>query len=578
VTPPFRTVLIANRGEIAVRVLRACRELGLRGVAVYSDADADALHVQEADQAVAIGGTRVGDSYLDAAKLLRAAAEAGAEAVHPGYGLLSENAAFARAVAAAGLVWVGPPAEAIEQMGDKLAARRAVLAAGVEPVPGTTEPVGDAAEVVAFGQAHGWPVAVKAAAGGGGRGIRIVRRPDQAADALAAATREAAAAFGDGTCYLERFFERPRHVEVQVLADAHGGIVHLGERDCSVQRRHQKLVEEAPSPGLPPEVRERLQTWAVAVAKACGYVGAGTVEFLWDPASGGAWFLETNTRVQVEHPITEQVTGVDIVAAQLRVAAGEPLGLAQEDVHVAGHAIECRINAEDPGRGFLPTPGAITTLRWPGGPGIRVDAGYQAGDAVSPFYDNLLGKVIAWGRDRDQAIARMRAALNDLEVGGVASTAPALARILDHRDFRAAAHWTTWLEEAVDLADLAPPVPAVEEPEGPDFTVTVDGRAWPVRLYRHRPAAPTGVAGGQAAVVSPLAGTLTRVAVTAGQRVAEGELLAVVEAMKMETPLRAPFAATVVAVPSAVGAPVTAGQVVVELDAAASGLHQQGSL
>jgi acetyl-CoA/propionyl-CoA carboxylase, biotin carboxylase, biotin carboxyl carrier protein len=575
---PFTTVLVANRGEIAVRVLRACRELGLRGVAVYSDADAGALHVREADRAVAIGGTRVGDSYLDAAKLLRAAAEAGAEAVHPGYGLLSENAAFARAVAAARLVWVGPPAEAIEQMGDKLAARRAVLAAGVEPVPGTTEPVRDAAEVVAFGETHGWPVAVKAAAGGGGRGIRVVRRPDQATDALAAATREAAAAFGDGTCYLERFFERPRHVEVQVLADALGGIVHLGERDCSVQRRHQKLVEEAPSPGLPPEVRERLQTWAVAVAKACGYVGAGTVEFLWDPASGGAWFLEMNTRIQVEHPITEQVTGVDIVAAQLRVAAGEPLGLAQEDVRVAGHAVECRVNAEDPGRGFLPTPGTIAALRWPGGPGIRVDAGYQAGDAVSPFYDDLLGKVIAWGRDRDQAIGRMRAALADLEVGGVASTAPALARVLDHHDFRAAAHWTTWLEEAVDLAGLAGPAPAGGEPEAPDFTVTVDGRAWPVRLYRHRPRASTRAADEQGAVASPLAGTLTRVAVTVGQRVAEGELLAVVEAMKMETPLRAPFAGTVVAVPSTVGAPVAAGQVVVELEAAGSGTRQQGNL
>jgi acetyl-CoA/propionyl-CoA carboxylase, biotin carboxylase, biotin carboxyl carrier protein len=569
VTPrPFRTVLIANRGEIAARVLRACRQLGLRGVAVYSDADAGALHVREAEQAVAIGGTRVADSYLDAARLLAAAAEAGAQAVHPGYGLLSENAAFARAVTEAGLVWVGPPPEAIEQMGDKLAARRAVLAAGVEPVPGTTEPVGDAVEVVAFGEAHGWPVAVKAAAGGGGRGIRIVRHPGQAADALAAATREAAAAFGDGTCYLERFFERPRHVEVQVLADTLGGIVHLGERDCSVQRRHQKLVEEAPSPGLPPEVRDRLQTWAVAVAKACGYAGAGTVEFLWDPASGGAWFLEMNTRIQVEHPITEQVTGVDIVAAQLRVAAGEPLGLAQEDVRVRGHAVECRVNAEDPARGFLPTPGAITALRWPGGPGIRVDAGYQAGDAVSPFYDDLLGKVIAWGRDRDQAIGRMRAALDDLEVGGVASTAPALARILDHPDFRAAAHWTSWLEEAVDLTGLAPQTTPEAEPEAPDLTVTVGGRAWPVRLYRHRPRAATGAAGDQAMVASPLAGTLVRVEVAAGQRVAEGELLAVVEAMKMETPLRAPFAGRVVAVPSAPGAPVAAGQAVVELEVA----------
>jgi acetyl-CoA/propionyl-CoA carboxylase biotin carboxyl carrier protein len=465
-------------------------------------------------------------------------------------------------------VWVGPPPEAIEQMGDKLAARRAVLAAGVEPVPGTTEPVGDAVEVVAFGEAHGWPVAVKAAAGGGGRGIRIVHHPDQAADALAAATREAAAAFGDGTCYLERFFERPRHVEVQVLADALGGIVHLGERDCSVQRRHQKLVEEAPSPGLPPEVRHRLQTWAVAVAKACGYVGAGTVEFLWDPASGGAWFLEMNTRIQVEHPITEQVTGVDIVAAQLRVAAGEPLGLAQEDVQVSGHAVECRVNAEDPARGFLPTPGTITALRWPGGPGIRVDAGYQAGDAVPPFYDDLLGKVIAWGRDRDQAIGRMRAALADLEVGGIASTAPALARILDHPDFRAATHWTSWLEEAVDLTGLAPQATPEAEPEAPDLTVTVDGRAWPVRLYRHRPRAATGAAGDHATVASPLAGTLVRVEVAAGQRVAQGELLAVVEAMKMETPLRAPFAGRVAAVPSAPGAPVAAGQAVVELEVA----------
>jgi acetyl-CoA/propionyl-CoA carboxylase biotin carboxyl carrier protein len=566
---PFTTVLVANRGEIAVRVLRACRELGLVAVAVHSDPDAGALHVREADRAVAIGGARVRDSYLDAAKLLRAAAESGAEAVHPGYGLLSENAGFARAVAAAGLVWVGPPAEAIEQMGDKLAARRAVLAAGVEPVPGTVEPVREAAEVVAFGKEHGWPVAVKAAAGGGGRGIRIVRDPDQAADALEAATREAAAAFGDGACYLERFFERPRHVEVQVLADTLGGIVHLGERDCSVQRRHQKLVEEAPSPGLPADVRERLQTWAVAVAKACGYVGAGTVEFLWDPASGGAWFLEMNTRIQVEHPITEQVTGVDVVAAQLRVAAGEPLGLAQEDVRVAGHAIECRVNAEDPRRGFLPTPGTITALRWPGGPGIRVDAGYQAGDAVPPFYDDLLGKVIAWGRDRDQAIARMLAALADLEVGGVASTKPALARVLDHHDFRAAAHWTTWLEDAVDLAGLAPSDAdrdAAAADAASDLTVTVEGRAWPVRLYRHRPRRPGAPVAGEAGrVASPLAGTLTRVEVAAGQRVDEGQLLAVVEAMKMETPLLAPFPGTVTGVPSAAGAPVAAGQVVVEL-------------
>jgi acetyl-CoA/propionyl-CoA carboxylase, biotin carboxylase, biotin carboxyl carrier protein len=561
---PFRSVLVANRGEIAVRVLRACRELGLTGIAVHSDPDAGALHVREADRAVAIGGSAVAESYLDQGKLLAAAAEAGAEAVHPGYGLLSEHAGFARAVAGAGLVWVGPPPEAIAQMGDKLAARRTVLAAGVEPVPGTGEPVADPAEVVAFGEANGWPVAVKAAAGGGGRGIRVVAGPGDAAEALAAATREARAAFGDGACYLERFFPRPRHVEVQVLADSHGAIVQLGERDCSVQRRHQKLVEETPSPGLPAEVGQRLRTWAVAVAKACGYVGAGTVEFLWDPASGGAWFLEMNTRIQVEHPITEQVTGVDIVAAQLRVAAGEPLGLAQDHVAVRGHAVECRINAEDPARGFLPASGTITALRWPGGPGVRVDAGYERGDVVPPFYDDLLGKLVAWAPDRDQAIARMRAALDELVVEGVATTAPALARVLGHDDFRAARHWTTWLEEAVDLGGVAP---AAAPENGADFHVAAGGRTWPVRLYRHRPRATGGGAGGGGLVASPLAGTLARLAVTAGQRVARGELLAVVEAMKMETPLLAPFSGTVGGVRCAVGGPVAAGQIVVEMEA-----------
>jgi acetyl-CoA/propionyl-CoA carboxylase, biotin carboxylase, biotin carboxyl carrier protein len=605
-TRDFCTVLVANRGEIAVRVLRACRELGLVGVAVHSEPDAGALHVREADRAIAIGGSRVTDSYLDAGKLLAAAREAGAEAVHPGYGLLSENADFARAVEAAGLVWIGPPADAIEQMGDKLAARRAVLAAGVEPVPGTTEPVRDPAEVAAFGDAHGWPVAIKAAAGGGGRGIRVVRARDEAAAALAAASREAEAAFGSGACYLERFFERPRHVEVQVLADAHGGIVHLGERDCSVQRRHQKLIEETPSPGLPAEIRERLLTWAVVVAKACGYVGAGTVELLWDPEAGGAWFLEMNTRLQVEHPITEAVTGVDVVAAQMRVAAGQPLDLGQEQVRFAGHAIECRINAEDPARGFLPSPGTIGRLRWPGGPGVRVDAGYQSGDTVSPFYDDLLGKVVVWGRDRDEAIARMLAALEDLAVEGLPTTAPALALALAHDDFRAARHWTTWLEEAVDLGRLgrqqppaagagpagvttpapgggpaagsAAPVAGEAAARGPgaggqeavDFTVTVEGKVHPVRLYRHRPAGMAARAGSPAAggrVPSPLAGTLSRLEVAVGDHVAEGALLAVVEAMKMETPVRAPFAGTVREVPSPVGGPVAAGETIVLLEA-----------
>jgi acetyl-CoA/propionyl-CoA carboxylase biotin carboxyl carrier protein len=564
---PFRVVLVANRGEIAVRVLRACREQGLVGVAVYSEPDAGALHVREAERAVALGGASVGESYLDLGRVLAAAREAGAEAVHPGYGLLSENAAFARAVEAAGLVWIGPPPAVIEQMGDKLAARRAVLAAGVEPVPGGTEPVADAAEVVEFGRRHGWPVAIKAAAGGGGRGIRVVRTPGEAGEALAAAAREATAAFGDGACYLERFFERPRHVEVQVLADTHGGIVHLGERDCSVQRRHQKLVEETPAPGLPAEVRQRLSTWAVAVAKACGYVGAGTVEFLWDPASGGAWFLEMNTRLQVEHPITELVTGVDIVAAQFRVAAGEPLGITQDDVRFGGHAIECRVNAEDPGRGFLPSAGRITRLDWPGGPGVRVDAGYEAGDVVSAWYDDLLGKVCVRGRDRADALDRMAGALRRTQIAGVASTVPALARIVTAPAFARAEHWTTWLEEEVDLTDLA--APEAGEDGEPDFTVTGDGGTWPVRLYRHRPSEGNAAGAGAGRVASPLAGTLVRVEVTPGQEVERGTLLAVVEAMKMETPLRAPFQGKVIEVRIAVGNAVSAGEDVIILEPAA---------
>ncbi|HEY2957169.1 MAG TPA: biotin carboxylase N-terminal domain-containing protein [Actinomycetota bacterium] len=566
---PFRTVLVANRGEIAVRVLRACREHGLVGVAVHSDPDAGALHVREADRAVAIGGSTARESYLDAGRVLAAARQAGADAVHPGYGLLSENAAFARAVEAAGLVWIGPPAAAIEQMGDKLAARRAVLAAGVEPVPGGAEPVTSPDEVVAFGRSHGWPVAVKAVAGGGGRGIRVVRDPAGAAEALAAAAREAAAAFGDGTCYLERFFERPRHVEVQVLADAHGAIVHLGERDCSVQRRQQKLVEESPAPGLPAEVRERLTTWAVAVAKACDYVGAGTVEFLWDPASGGAWFLEMNTRLQVEHPVTELVTGVDLVGAQFAVAAGEPLGLAQDDVVVRGHAVECRVNAEDPGRGFLPSAGRLTRLDWPGGPGVRVDAGYEAGDVVPAFYDDLLGKVCAWGSDRPEAIARMARALGLTRVEGVASTVPALARVVAAEDFARAAHWTTWLEQQVDLSDLAGP--ATGGGAAPDFTVTVGGTAWPVRLYRQRPSDLAASGADAGVVTSPLSGTLVRLEVAAGQEVAAGALLAVVEAMKMETPLRAPFRARVAEVRCSVGDAVGAGETVMILQASEDG-------
>jgi acetyl-CoA/propionyl-CoA carboxylase, biotin carboxylase, biotin carboxyl carrier protein len=510
---------------------------------------------------VPLGGETVGESYADAGKLLAAARRAGADAIHPGYGLLSENAGFARAVTGAGLAWVGPPADVIALMGDKLAARRAVLAAGVEPVPGSDGPVTDPGEVAAFGAAHGWPVAIKAVAGGGGRGIRVATSAAEAAEALAAASREALASFGDGACYVERYFPRPRHVEVQILADTHGEVVHLGVRDCSAQRRHQKLVEETPAPGLPGTVRDLLTSSAVAVAKAVGYVSAGTVELLWDPDGGGAYFLEMNTRLQVEHPVTELVTGVDLVAAQLRVAAGERLGFGQEDVRLAGHALECRINAEDPGRRFLPTPGKITRLRWPGGPAVRVDAGYEAGDEVSRFYDDLLGKVVVWGADRDQARERMLAALDATEIGGVASTVPALRRIVAHPDFAAARHWTTWVEQRLDFSDLASPAPAASEP---DLTVQAGGRFWPVRLYRHRPSGALGPSAGS--VAAPLTGTLTRVEVEPGARVAAGDLLAVVEAMKMETPLRAAVAGKVTAVRAAPGTQVAAEQVIVVVE------------
>jgi len=553
----LKKILVANRGEIACRVLRTCKRLGIATVAVYSDADAGAPHVAMADEAVRIGPPPVRDSYLVIHAIVEAARATGADGIHPGYGLLSENAGFAAAVTAAGLAWAGPSAEVIALMGDKLAARRTVLAAGVEPVPGTEGALTGPDELVAFGERAGWPVMVKATAGGGGRGIRVVERPEDAAEALAAASREALAAFGNGDCYAERFFARPRHLEVQLIADAHGAIVHLGVRDCSAQRRHQKLVEETPPPGVPAEVIERLTTSAVAIAKAVGYTSAGTVEFLW--GDGEVWFLEMNTRLQVEHPVTEAVTGVDLVAAQLRVAAGEPLGFTQDDVRAAGHAIECRVNAEDPGRGFLPTPGVVTRLRWPGGPGIRVDAGYETGDEVSPYYDDLLGKVTAWGRNRDEARTRVLAALAATEVEGVASTIPALARIVADPDFAAARHWTTWVEQALDLGGIAPSGPAV--PAEPDFTITAGGRDWPVRLYRHRPGG-TGVRAGAGAVAAPLAGTLVRVEVAEGDHVAAGDLLAVVEAMKMETPLRAPVAGTVEEVRAEPGAPVAADQVV----------------
>jgi acetyl-CoA carboxylase, biotin carboxylase subunit len=428
-------VLIANRGEIALRVIRACRELGIGSVAVYSEADRHAAHVLAADEAALLGPAPAAESYLRMDRILEAALERGCDAIHPGYGFLAERAPFARAVEEAGLVFVGPPASAIDAMGDKTRARQAMMDAGVPVVPGTAHPLADAEEAESVAAEVGYPIMLKAAAGGGGKGMRVVRESHELASAFAAASREALGAFGDGSVYIERFLQGPRHIEIQVLADAHGHIIHLGERECSIQRRHQKMIEEAPSPVVTPDLRSRMGAAAVAAARAVGYRNAGTVEFLYQ--DGEFFFLEMNTRIQVEHPVTELVTGLDLVQWQLRVAAGERLTVAQEDVSWTGHAIECRITSEDPYRGFLPSTGRIEMLQVPAGPGVRWDGGVQEGDEVSLFYDPLLAKLVSSGPTREAAIDRMLRALGELRVVGVETSASFHHRVLLEPDFRA---------------------------------------------------------------------------------------------------------------------------------------------
>ncbi len=451
----IRSLLIANRGEIAVRIIRTARELGIRTVAVFSEPDRCAPHVQMADAAFLIGPAPSAESYLRIDGIVEVARRAGVDAIHPGYGFLSERAPFARAVADAGLIFVGPTADTIAAMGDKTEARRRMQAAGVPIVPGLVDPVADARAALEAARDLGFPVLLKASAGGGGKGMRVVREESELVKAFEAARREATAAFGDGSIYLERFLDRPRHVEIQILGDTHGNVVHLGERECSIQRRHQKLIEEAPSAVLDAEEREAMGAAAVRAGEASGYVGAGTVEFLYD--RGSFYFLEVNARLQVEHPVTELVTGLDLVAWQLRVAAGEPLGFTQEDVRLAGHAIECRITSEDPLRGFLPSTGGVTHLEVPSGAGVRWDAGIQEGSQVSLHYDPLLAKLIVHAPTRDAAITRMARALDELVVGGVETSAPFHRRVMDEPDFRAGRLSIRYLEEHPDLLDGAPP-------------------------------------------------------------------------------------------------------------------------
>jgi acetyl-CoA/propionyl-CoA carboxylase biotin carboxyl carrier protein len=583
----IKRVLIANRGEIAVRIARACRDAGLAAVAVYADPDRSALHVRLADEAFALGGGTPGESYLDAGKVLAAAARSGADAVHPGYGFLSENADFAEAVIAAGLTWIGPPPEAIRLLGDKVEARRIALQAGAPLVPGTPGPVSGAAEVIDFASEHGLPVAIKASFGGGGRGLRVARTLAEIPGLYESAVREAVAAFGRGECYAERYLERPRHIETQCLADKFGSVAVISTRDCSLQRRHQKLVEEAPAPFLTPGQEAEIRQASVQILRRAGYEGAGTCEFLLD-ARGTISFLEVNTRLQVEHPVTEEVTGIDLVREQLRLAAGEVLGYERPESR--GHSIEFRINCEDPGRGFLPVPGTITTWRPPSGPGVRVDSGVEAGSVIGPAWDSLLAKLIVTGADREQALQRAARALAEFEVGGLATVLPFHKKVVGDPAFTGSADGplavhTRWIETefANDLpayGDAGEP-PEPQDRERATVVAEVDGRrvevslpaewaqqAAPQRVAQPRPARPakSRFTQADAALVSPMAGTIVKVAVTDGQPVEEGDLVVVIEEMKMEQPVRAHRSGTVRGATASPGTSVATGTLICRIE------------
>ena len=580
----LKKILIANRGEIAVRVIRAAREMGIQTVAVYSELDRNALHVRLADEAYALGGQTAAESYLNTEAILSAITESGADAVHPGYGFFSENADFARAITAMGVAWIGPPPEAIDEMGDKVSSRIAAQRGGAPIVPGTTEFAQGPDEIRAFGNEFGWPVCIKAAFGGGGRGMKVVESADEVDDAMASAQREAKAFFGRDEVYVERYLTWPRHVEVQLVGDTQGNVVWVSTRDCSAQRRHQKLIEEAPAPGLPDGVEEAMGEAAVKAAKAVGYHNAGTVEFIYQ--EGEFFFLEMNTRLQVEHPVTEEITGIDLVEWQIRVASGEALPMTQEEVIARrdGAAIEVRINAEDPAAGkFLPSPGPIESLKTPSGFGVRFDTGYESGDEISQYYDNLVGKLIVWGKDRPTAIARTITALEEMEVKGVATTIPADLAILRHSDFADVTHSTKWVEQTLDLSEVSsdPSAEPAEEAEPlveRKTTVEVNGKRFDVKMWvpetvgvaaapsakkpRRAAGGGAGGGGGNGTITVPMQGTIVKIEVEVGQEVEAGQSLLVLEAMKMENQINSDVSGTVAEIKVSAGDTVGGGDTV----------------
>ncbi|MFC7976106.1 acetyl/propionyl/methylcrotonyl-CoA carboxylase subunit alpha [Streptomyces cinereoruber] len=582
----MRKVLIANRGEIAVRVARACRDAGIGSVAVYAEPDRDALHVRAADEAFALGGDTPATSYLDIAKVLQAAKDSGADAIHPGYGFLSENAEFAQAVLDAGLIWIGPPPQAIRDLGDKVAARHIAQRAGAPLVAGTPDPVSGAEEVVAFAEEHGLPIAIKAAFGGGGRGLKVARTLEEVPELYDSAVREAVAAFGRGECFVERYLDKPRHVETQCLADTHGNVVVVSTRDCSLQRRHQKLVEEAPAPFLTDEQNKQLYAASKAILKEAGYVGAGTVEFLVG-LDGTISFLEVNTRLQVEHPVTEEVTGIDLVREMFRIADGEELGYG--DPEIRGHSFEFRINGEDPGRNFLPAPGTVTLFQPPTGPGVRLDAGVESGSVIGPAWDSLLAKLVITGATREQALQRAARALAEFKVEGMATAIPFHRAVVVDPAFTAdpfRVH-TRWIETEFvnEIKPFAPAGPDADEDESGRETIVVEvgGKRLEVSLPsslgmslartglaagakpKRRAAKKSGPATSGDTLASPMQGTIVKIAVEEGQEVKEGDLIVVLEAMKMEQPLNAHRSGTVKGLNAEVGASVTSGAAICDI-------------